>query len=132
MLDHLSLGVHDLDRSTTFYQRVLAAIGYRLQRQEGAEVAFGPDGTWNFFLYPVSRTENVTGARMHIAFRAADRPSVRRFYAAALAAGASAVPDRDPAERPQFGADYFGAVLKDPDGHAIEVLTRAPDEPTVA
>jgi hypothetical protein len=34
------------------------------------------------------------------------------------------VADREPAERPQFGADYFGGVLRDPDGHLIEVLTR--------
>jgi len=125
MLDHISLGVHDLDRSTAFYDRALAAVGYRLHRRDPAEVAFGPDQTWSFFLYPVAPAEPVTGARMHVAFRAADRRSVEQFYAAALAAGGAAIPDRHPAERPQFGDDYFGAVLRDPDGHAIEVLTRA-------
>lgn len=125
MLDHVSLGVHDLDRSTDFYTRVLGAIGYRLHRKEAAEVAFGPEDVWSFFLYPTERNDSVVGARTHVAFRAADRDSVRAFYRAALAAGGSGVPDREPAERPQFGADYFGAVLKDPDGHAIEVLTRA-------
>ncbi len=127
MLDHLSLGVHDLGRSTAFYERVLATIGYRLHRRDTDEVAFGPDEVWNFFLYPVDPGERITGARTHVAFRAADRRSVQRFHAIALEAGGSAVPDRDPAERPQFGADYFGAVLHDPDGHAIEVLTRAPE-----
>jgi len=127
MLDHLSLGVHDLDRSTAFYTRALSAIGYRLQRREPTEAAFGPGQEWTFFLYPIDAGERVAGAGTHIAFRAADRGSVQRFYAAALDAGASTVPDRHPAERPQFGADYFGTVLKDPDGHAIEVLTRSPD-----
>jgi catechol 2,3-dioxygenase-like lactoylglutathione lyase family enzyme len=125
MLDHVSLGVHDLDRSTAFYERIFATIGYRLQRREAAEVAFGPGEQWTFFLYPIDPGEPIAGKGAHIAFRAGDRGSVRRFHATALEAGATAVPDRDPAERPQFGADYFGAVLKDPDGHAIEVLTRA-------
>jgi len=124
MLDHVSLGVHHLDRSTAFYERILSTLGYRLQRREGAEVAFGPDQEWIFFLYPVDPDRPITGQGTHIAFRAPDRDAVRRFHAAALEAGGSAVPDRDPDERPQFGADYFGAVLKDPDGHAIEVLTR--------
>jgi catechol 2,3-dioxygenase-like lactoylglutathione lyase family enzyme len=124
MLDHVSLGVHHLDRSIAFYARVLATLGYRLHRHLDDEVAFGPDDGWTFFLYPVPPDQSVTGARMHIALRAADRDVVRRFYAEALAAGASPIHDRHPAERPQFGADYFGAVLKDPDGHALEVLTR--------
>jgi len=126
MLDHLSLGVHDLDRSTAFYARVLPTIGYQLHRRDAAEVAFGPETDWNFFLYPVDPGQGVVGTRTHIAFRASDRRAVQRFYAEALEAGGAAVPDRAPAERPQFGADYFGAVLTDPDGHAIEVLTRAP------
>jgi catechol 2,3-dioxygenase-like lactoylglutathione lyase family enzyme len=125
MLDHVSLGVHDLDKATEFYTRVLAAIGYRLHRKEAGEVAFGPEDAWSFFLYPAERTHSVVGARAHIAFRAADRDSVRAFYRTALAVGGSSVPDREPAERPQFGEDYFGAVLNDPDGHVIEVLTRA-------
>lgn len=67
----------------------------------------------------------VAGARMHVAFRADSRRAVQTFYDTALALGASPLPDRAPAERPQFGPDYFGAVLQDPDGHALEVLTRA-------
>lgn len=125
MLDHLSLGVHDLARSTDFYTRVLGTLGYRLHKQEPAEVAFGPGEEWTFFLYPVAHPEPVTGKRMHVAFRAADRTAVRTFHATALASGGGPLPDREPAERPQFGADYFGAVMTDPDGHTIEILTRA-------
>jgi catechol 2,3-dioxygenase-like lactoylglutathione lyase family enzyme len=126
MLDHISLGVSDLDRAATFYERVLTAIGYRLQRRQPAEAAFGPDDQWTFFLVPIATGERGAGAGAHVAFRALDRGAVRHFYAAALDAGATAMPDREPAERPQFGADYFGAVLADPDGHVVEVLTRSP------
>lgn len=125
MFDHLSLGVHDLDRATAFYQPTLESIGYRLHRRDADEVAFGPGEAWSFFLYPAATSDIVAGARMHVAFRADDRATVRRFYATAVAAGASPLPDREPAERPQFGADYFGGVVRDPDGHVIEIMTRA-------
>jgi catechol 2,3-dioxygenase-like lactoylglutathione lyase family enzyme len=124
VIDHLSLGVHDLDRAAAFYARVLATVGYQLHRQSADEVALGPGDTWSFFLYPAARDQPVAGARMHIAFRADDRGTVERFYATAMELGASAVPDRHPAARPQFGDDYFGAVFTDLDGHAIEVMTR--------
>jgi len=131
MLDHFSLGVRDLARSTDFYARVLATLGYVVHRREAGESALGPAEDWNFFLYPVDPGQGVVGARTHVAFRAQERNAVRAFYARALESGGNAAPDRAPAERPQFGADYYGAVVLDPDGHAIEVLTRAPEAPPI-
>lgn len=124
MFDHISFGVHDLDRATAFYTRVLGTLGYRLQRRLDTEVAFGPGDEWTFFLYPAEPGTSVAGARTHLAFRTASREAVLAFYAAALELGASALPDREPAARPQFGDDYFGAVLQDPEGHTLEVMTR--------
>jgi catechol 2,3-dioxygenase-like lactoylglutathione lyase family enzyme len=132
MIDHVSLGVRDLARATDFYQRVLGTIGWRLHEAKETEVAFGPPDDWCFFLYPADPADAIVGARMHLAFRAADRGVVREFHALALARGASSVPDRDPDERPQFGPDYYGGVLRDPDGHAIEVLTRAGEREVAA
>jgi catechol 2,3-dioxygenase-like lactoylglutathione lyase family enzyme len=124
VFDHISFGVRDLARATTFYTRVLATLGYKLQRQLDTEVAFGPGDDWTFFLYPAEANAQVAGARMHVAFRAGSRTAVHAFYATALEHGASALPDRAPDVRPQFGDDYFGAVLQDPDGHTLEVMTR--------
>ena len=123
MLDHVSLGTHDLSRSTAFYARVLAALGYRLQQRTAEEVAFGPGQDWSFILYPAETGQATVGARMHIALRAESRDAARAFEREALACGAECV--REVAERPQFGADYFGGVFRDLDGHAIEVLTRS-------
>ena len=127
MLDHLSLGVRDLARATEFYGEVLGTLGYVVHRRDEGESALGSGEEWNFFLYPVPVTQHVVGSRTHVAFRAPDRAAVRAFHDLALRSGGSAVPDRGPDERPQFGADYYGAVVLDPDGHAIEVLTRAPE-----
>lgn len=122
MLDHVSLGTHDLDRATGFYTALLATLGYRVQRREAAESVFGPDDDWSLVLYPAAAGESTVGARMHVALRAPDRRTALDFERAALALGAECV--REVAERPQFGPDYFGGVFRDLDGHAIEVLTR--------
>jgi catechol 2,3-dioxygenase-like lactoylglutathione lyase family enzyme len=122
MLDHISLGTHDLLRATRFYAELLACLGWSVQRSSADEVAFGTATDWQFFLYPAEAASSPVGARMHVAFRAPDRRTALAFEHTALALGAESV--RDVTERPEFGADYFGGVLRDLDGHAIEVLTR--------
>jgi catechol 2,3-dioxygenase-like lactoylglutathione lyase family enzyme len=125
MLDHVSLGTHDLDRAAAFYAQALAPLGYRITVQNEKEVGFGIGDDWIFFLYPVAPELPVLGPRTHIAFRAGSRAAVVAAHSRALTLGGGAVPDRDPDARPQFGADYFGGVFTDLDGHAIELMTRA-------
>jgi len=125
MLDHVSLGCRDLSKSTAFFAAVFAPLGYRVHKSDEQETAIGPSEHWAFFLYPASQpAAALVGDRMHVAFRADSRALVVAAFEAARTAGAQAVPDREPAERPQFGADYFGGVFRDLDGHLIEVLTR--------
>jgi catechol 2,3-dioxygenase-like lactoylglutathione lyase family enzyme len=122
VIDHISLGAHDLRRAAKFYAGVLEALGYRVLRDTDKEVAFGPHDSWLFFLYPSERNQAVVGARMHVAFHATDRASTSAVHAAAIARGAESV--RPVAERPEFGPGYFGGLFRDLDGHLIEVLTR--------
>jgi catechol 2,3-dioxygenase-like lactoylglutathione lyase family enzyme len=124
MIDHVSLGTHNLVRAADFYSELLAVLGWRIQNRNDDEIVFGPGTDWTLVLYPAAAGETTVGARMHLAFRAADRDTALHFERSALALGAESV--REVAERPQFGADYFGGVLRDLDGHAIEVLTREP------
>lgn len=123
MLDHVSLGTHDFARAIAFYGAVLQPLGLALQRRNDDEAAFGTASDWLFFVYPLASGEHAPGARMHVAFRAPGREPVRRAHADALAHGAQEL--RPPDARPQFGEDYFGSVFRDPDGHVIEVMTRA-------
>jgi catechol 2,3-dioxygenase-like lactoylglutathione lyase family enzyme len=120
LIDHLSLGVTDLGRSIRFYDAAFAPLGYTLQLSNEREAAFGLKGAPTFWLYPVKRGESVVGAGTHIAISAADRASVAAAHAAAIAAGGISV--RPPAERPEIGENYFGAVLLDPDGHKLEIV----------
>jgi catechol 2,3-dioxygenase-like lactoylglutathione lyase family enzyme len=60
------------------------------------------------------------GPGFHLAFDAASRASVDRFHAAALAAGGT--DEGGPGPRPHYGATYYAAFVRDPDGHKLEAV----------
>ena len=131
MLDHVSFGVSDLDRSRRFYDAALRPLG--LVRT----VDFGGRGS-DYGAMPgqlgVELTITVEAGvaplpGMHVCLRAPDRASVRAFHAAALAAGGR--DDGGPGVRARYHPDYFGAFVLDPDGHRIEAVCHAPERATV-
>ncbi len=121
MIDHISLAVADLVKSTTFYEAVLAPLGLpKLVSREGASTGFGkryPEFWLNARagLIPASET---TGA--HICLRAPSQDAVREFHAAALALGGRDV--GPPGPRQGAFTAYFGAFILDPDGNKIEAV----------
>jgi catechol 2,3-dioxygenase-like lactoylglutathione lyase family enzyme len=121
MLDHVTIGVADLDRSKQFYDSALQPLGIsRLYAEADRFAGYGirPKA---FFWIGV-RVPGKTGA--HIAFTARDRTVVDRFYEAAIAAGAT--DNGPPGLRPHYHANYYGAFVLDPDGHNIEAVCHAP------
>jgi catechol 2,3-dioxygenase-like lactoylglutathione lyase family enzyme len=123
MIDHISLGSHRYTEAVTFYRAALAPLGAGLQRDTGAEAAFGTAELWSFFLYPAEPGRIVVGEKTHVAWRAPSRAIVEAVHAAAVGAGA-----RDlftPRLRPDISETYYGAMFADLDGHRIEVLTNA-------
>lgn len=120
MIDHVSLGTRQFDKAITFYSACFAALGYRLEHQTKDEAAFGQNGMWDFWLYPVAGTEAIVGHRSHVAVTADSREKVRRFHETAMREGAIEV--RPAGGRPEISPDYFGTVVRDPDGHTIEVV----------
>jgi len=121
VIDHVSVGTTRYAQAVDFYGQVLAPLGLSLQRDTGAEAAFGTAQNWSFFLYPVKPDERVTAPGMHLAFGAASRSQVAAVHGAALSACAAEL--RSPQERPDISSTYFGAMFTDLDGHRIEVKT---------
>lgn len=120
MFDHLSVGVRDLGRARAFYDAFLAPLGHAPAHQSDAELAYGPGGMGaRFYLYPVDG-DRVAGLGTHIAFTADDEAAVDAAYAAAVARGAVSVRAAGP--HPDIAADYYGAVLFDPDGNKLEIV----------
>ena len=73
------------------------------------------------FRFQLNGRPATVGNGAHIAFAVEDRSMVDRFYAAALDHGGS--DDGPPGLRPDYDANYYGAFVRDPDGHKIEAVT---------
>ena len=120
LLDHVHLRVSDLEASKRFYRAAAEALGISLAGEH--EHAFLVDELY------VSDDSTPT-AGVHIAFQAADREAVQRFYEAALAAGG-----RDngaPGER-KYHPGYYAAYVLDPDGNNIEAVFHGPSTRSAA
>ncbi|MCC8941894.1 hypothetical protein CI1B_22150 [Bradyrhizobium ivorense] len=123
MLDHVTIGVTDVERSKAFYDEALRALGISRLYAEGTAFAGYGIRPKAFFWIGV-RDASQTGA--HIAFTANDRATVDRFYADAIKAGGR--DNGPPGIRPHYHANYYGAFVLDPDGHNIEAVCHAPQE----
>jgi len=123
VLDHVTIGISDIERAKTFYDAALRPLGITRLYAEGAEFA-GYGVRPKAFFWIGRRATPQTGA--HIAFTANDRVTVDRFYDDAIKAGG-----RDngrPGIRPHYHANYYGAFVLDPDGHNIEAVCHAPQD----
>jgi catechol 2,3-dioxygenase-like lactoylglutathione lyase family enzyme len=123
MLDHVTIGVSDFGRACDFYDRALLPLGIaRLYTAAPDFAGYGaaPKAFFWIGVRPGMASSVETGA--HVAFAAADRATVDRFYAAAIAAGGR--DNGPPGVRPHYHAHYYGAFVLDPDGHNIEAVCR--------
>jgi catechol 2,3-dioxygenase-like lactoylglutathione lyase family enzyme len=132
MLDHISLGVADLERSRRFYDAALRPLGIvRILDFSGRGSDYGsmaaPLGV-EFTITVEQAVPPVLG--MHVCFRASDGEAVRAFHAAALRAGGS--DDGSPGPRELYHPDYYAAFVLDPDGHRIEAVCHLPQSPQAA
>ena len=114
LLDHVHLRVRDLEASKRFYRAAVEALGLTLTRE--TEGAFLIDE-----LYISADAEPTSGA--HIAFQAADRDAVQRFYEAGLAARGR---DNGPPGERRYHPGYYAAYLLDPDGNNVEAVFHGP------
>ena len=121
MIDHVSLGVRDLERSAAFYEAVLAEIGLEKLVSRADTVGFGKRYP-EFWLNGRPGMGPVpAGSGTHFCLRAREPAQVDAFHRAALAAGA--VSDGAPGARPDYGEGYYAAFIRDSDGNRVEVVT---------
>ena len=120
MLGHISLGVADLARAGTFYDAALGALGYARIWTGANVLGYGrPGGGEKLNLFEVPDPV-APGPGFHLAFEAPDQASVDRFHAAALQSGGT--DEGAPGLRPHYGAAYYAAFVRDPDGHKLEAV----------
>ena len=131
MLDHVSLGVSNLECSRRFYDAALRPLGLVRTvdfQARGSDYGVMPGQLGVQFTITVEI--NVSPLRgMHLCFRAPNREAVRAFHTSALAAGGR--DDGKPGVRLHYHSDYYAAFVVDPDGHRIEAVCHAPEAPMV-
>jgi catechol 2,3-dioxygenase-like lactoylglutathione lyase family enzyme len=121
MIDHVSVGVSDLERAGRFYESALTPLGLSRLVTRPATIGFGksyPEFWINFRagMAPVTPESGV-----HICLRAKSSSDVDAFHAAALSAGGRS--DGAPGLRPHDRVRYYAAFVIDPDGNRIEAVT---------
>ena len=120
MIDHIGIGVRNLDASVAFYEKALAPLGYKMLMKFPEAAGFGRDGKPDFWIAGEGKLERP----VHVAIIASDRPMVGAFHRAALAAGGK--DNGAPGLRPHYHPNYYAAFVLDPDGHNIEAVCHAP------
>jgi catechol 2,3-dioxygenase-like lactoylglutathione lyase family enzyme len=119
VIDHIKIGVSDLERSRAFYAAALAPLGFSELGPSSADrhdFSFGPPGLDDFAISTILPV----APGLHVAFAAERRDQVEAFHAAALAAGG--VDNGEPGLRPQYSPGYYSAFVLDPDGHNVEAV----------
>jgi len=126
MLHHVSVGVRDVERAATFYDAILAALGYkRVMEFLPYAVGYGDKHPSFWVQLPHNQQPASVGNGYHVGFTARSKDAVHRFHAVALAKGGTS--DGEPGPRPDYGPDYYGAFVIDLDGNKLEAtLTPMP------
>jgi catechol 2,3-dioxygenase-like lactoylglutathione lyase family enzyme len=121
MIDHISVGVSDLERSARFYEATLAPLGLSRLVTRPATIGFGKNYPEFWINLRVGMTPVAPESGSHICLRAKTTGEVDEFHAAALATGGRS--DGAPGLRPHDRVRYYAAFVIDPDGNRIEAVT---------
>ncbi len=120
MIDHIILGVADVETSKAFYERALAPLGMEIVMAMPDGAGFGKDGKPTFWV-----AHRQPSGPLHVAFASPDRASVDSFHAAAIAAGGR--DNGKPGLRLHYHPSYYGAFVYDPDGNNVEAVCHRPE-----
>ena len=129
MFSHVIVGSNDLENAEAFYEAILTPLG--LHQREVI-----PDGgpralCWvgekhplpRFYVYmPLDGASASVGNGGMVAFQAASIAAVKAAYRAGIAAKGR--DEGAPGPRDYYGAGYYGAYLRDPDGNKVHLVYR--------
>jgi catechol 2,3-dioxygenase-like lactoylglutathione lyase family enzyme len=114
VFDHVTIRGSDRPASQRFYATVLEPLGIEPSHDDEWYVE------WRDFSLAQATDEKPAARRLHVAFVAPSHAQVDAFWRAGTDAGYAS--DGAPGPRPQYGADYYGGFLLDPDGNSVEAV----------
>ena len=120
MIGYVMVGVSDLQRSSNYYDAVLAPLGLVQAESDITYVGYAPASDPTEIEFYVTKPFNekpaTAGNGTMIAFSADSRPAVDLFHSTALENGGT--DEGAPGPRPADGTIYY-AYARDPDGNKI-------------
>lgn len=133
MFSHVFTGVKHFDTAFDFYSAVARELGLVLRFHAPDEGWAGwqmPEGGRPLFVIgrPHNGAPHEVGNGQMVAFLAADRATVRRVHATALAQGGRC--EGPPGLRPHYHPHYYGAYFRDTEGNKVAVACHAAEDPT--
>lgn len=120
ILSHVSIGTNNYPAAVAFYDAVLPSLGIKKIMQHEGSTGYGKVFPEFFVNTPHDGNPASVGNGTHVSFLADSPALVDAFYAAALSAGAQS--EGAPGPRPHYGIEYYGAFVRDVDGHKIEAM----------
>jgi catechol 2,3-dioxygenase-like lactoylglutathione lyase family enzyme len=114
MFDHVGIRVSDRPAAERFYRTVLETLAIE-PNHSGADLV-----EWDDFSLAAADAAHPPTRNLHVGFCARSRDEVEAFWRAGVDAGYA--DDGPPGERPQYGPDYYGGFLLDPDGNSAEAV----------
>jgi catechol 2,3-dioxygenase-like lactoylglutathione lyase family enzyme len=120
MFNHVFLGTNDIEKSRSFYDKVMSALGF-----EGHELPHGtvyPAESGSLIVAKPANGEAASVSNGHtLGLKAKSYEEVDAWHAAGLEAGGT--DEGGPGFRAASPGNMYGAYLRDPDGHKICVFT---------
>ncbi|KKC25189.1 VOC family protein [Sphingomonas sp. SRS2] len=111
---HTVVGTNDLEKSRSFYDKVLGALGLKRLFDGDTRSAWGADQPALLVTYPINGQPATSANGGTIGFAAPSRKAVDSFHAHALANGG--ICEGPPGLR-DFVPNAYGAYIRDPDGN---------------
>ena len=121
LIDHLWIGVADLEAQRRFYETIGPTLGLEIVSVL-ADRFHVADRTRSFALVADGRPPT---QHVHLAFPVPDDEAVAEFHRVATAAGYR--DNGPPGERPEYHPGYVGAFVLDPDGNNVEAVNHNRD-----
>jgi catechol 2,3-dioxygenase-like lactoylglutathione lyase family enzyme len=116
-IDHLWLGVADLEASRRFYETIARVLGLDVGEWDLPDSVYVAHGGRHVALVTDDRPP---AQHVHLAFPVTDDETVAEFHRVATVAGYR--DNGPPGERPEYHPGYVGAFVFDPDGNNVEAV----------
>ncbi|PRD53462.1 VOC family protein [Phyllobacterium myrsinacearum] len=127
MIGYTMIGTNDLIKSLRFYDPLMAAMDLDQCWRDGQSVSWGKradETTPRFFVgYPFDGKAATAGNGGMTAFLFDNAAIVDRLHALAMQNGGS--DEGAPGPRPHYGAGFYGAYVRDPDGNKLAFVCYA-------